>query len=89
MHCHAIDLPAVNSFCMFVHCEGSAGAALLAGTVPHRDKPARVPWPLDEYRCAYARVQCGWVCGAGRAHLGGACCAARTLRRATSPTPCA
>eukprot|EP00966_Prymnesium_polylepis_P254389 5878662-Prymnesium_polylepis.1 len=26
------------------------------------------------------------VCGAGRAHLCGACCAARTLRRATSPT---
>eukprot|EP00966_Prymnesium_polylepis_P070486 1637931-Prymnesium_polylepis.1 len=22
------------------------------GTVPHRDKSARIPWPLREYKCA-------------------------------------
>eukprot|EP00966_Prymnesium_polylepis_P119600 2764036-Prymnesium_polylepis.1 len=33
------------------------------GTVPHRDKPARIPWPSMCCACAVL------VCGAGRAHL--------------------
>ena len=34
------------------------------GTVPHRDKPARIPWPAMCCACAVL------VCSAGRAHLG-------------------
>eukprot|EP00966_Prymnesium_polylepis_P275667 6369279-Prymnesium_polylepis.1 len=28
------------------------------GTVPHRDMPARTPWPLDEYRRVCIMLMC-------------------------------
>eukprot|EP00966_Prymnesium_polylepis_P092180 2134186-Prymnesium_polylepis.1 len=35
-------------------CGGGSGilTGTQEGTVPHRDKPARIPWTLREYKCA-------------------------------------